>query len=213
MTIDSVEDASTIFWDFDGVIKDSVLVKSDAFEKLFITFGEELAKKVKKHHEDNGGMSRYEKFPIYLSWAGKQKSDKLILDYEQQFSKLVKQSVIESPWVKGVQEYLEINYEKQEFFLVTATPQNEIEDILMKLQISHFFKHIIGSPMSKQDGVESLIKDYDIKIDHAIMIGDSMSDYSAAIDNNVNFILRKTSLNKKLQKQLKCKMIDDFTYG
>jgi len=213
VTIDSVEDASTIFWDFDGVIKDSVLVKSDAFEKLFITFGEELAKKVKKHHEDNGGMSRYEKFPIYLSWAGKQKSDKLILDYEQQFSKLVKQSVIESPWVKGVQEYLEINYEKQEFFLVTATPQNEIEDILMKLQISHFFKHIIGSPMSKQDGVESLIKDYDIKIDHAIMIGDSMSDYSAAIDNNVNFILRKTSLNKKLQKQLKCKMIDDFTYG
>ena len=213
MTIDSVEDASTIFWDFDGVIKDSVLVKSDAFEKLFITFGEELAKKVKKHHEDNGGMSRYEKFPIYLSWAGKQKSDKLILDYEQQISKLVKQSVIESPWVKGVQEYLEINYEKQEFFLVTATPQNEIEDILMKLQISHFFKHIIGSPMSKQDGVESLIKDYDIKIDHAIMIGDSMSDYSAAIDNNVNFILRKTSLNKKLQKQLKCKMIDDFTYG
>tara|TARA_B100001113_G_scaffold186272_1_gene152640 strand:+ start:1826 stop:2467 length:642 start_codon:yes stop_codon:yes gene_type:complete len=213
VTINSVENASTIFWDFDGVIKDSVLVKSDAFEKLFMTFGEELARKVKKHHEENGGMSRYEKLPLYLSWAGQQKSEKLIFDYEQQFSKLVKQSVIDSPWVTGVLEYLGINYEKQEFFLVTATPQNEIEDILIKLQISHFFKHIIGSPISKQDGIESLIKEYNIEVDHAIMIGDSMSDYIAAFDNNVKFILRKTSLNKKMQKQLKCKMIENFTYG
>ena len=29
-----------IFWDFDGVIKDSVLLKSDAFEQLFLNFGD-----------------------------------------------------------------------------------------------------------------------------------------------------------------------------
>ncbi|RPG75815.1 MAG: HAD family hydrolase [Euryarchaeota archaeon TMED85] len=213
MTVNFIKDASTIFWDFDGVIKDSVSVKSDAFEELFIPFGEEVAKKVKKHHEENGGMSRYEKFPIYLSWAGEKKSENLNLKYDQKFSKLVKQSVIESPWVNGVLEYLETNYERQQFFLVTATPQNEIEDILMKLKIYHFFKHIVGSPMSKKIGVKSLIKDYAIKIDHAIMIGDSMSDYQAAIENDVNFILRKTELNKKMQKQLKCKMIEHFAYG
>ena len=74
MTINSVENASTIFWDFDGVIKDSVLVKSDAFEELFLPFGSDVAKKIRMHHEDNGGMSRHDKLPIYLNLAGEKNS-------------------------------------------------------------------------------------------------------------------------------------------
>ena len=42
------------------------------------------------------------------------------------------------------------------------------------------------------------------------MIGDSSSDYEAALANQVEFILRKTVLNKKLQEQLNCQMIEDF---
>jgi|TARA_Y100000310_G_C20511448_1_gene729077 beta-phosphoglucomutase-like phosphatase (HAD superfamily) len=34
--------AKVIFWDFDGVIKDSVNVKTRAFEKLFLPFGENV---------------------------------------------------------------------------------------------------------------------------------------------------------------------------
>ena len=44
-------------------------MKADAFEQLFSPFGIELAKEVRKHHEKNGGISRYEKIPIYLNWA------------------------------------------------------------------------------------------------------------------------------------------------
>ena len=59
-----------LFWDFDGVIKDSVEVKTQAFFQLFEPFGELVAEKVRKHHEAHGGMSRFDKFPIYLQWAG-----------------------------------------------------------------------------------------------------------------------------------------------
>ena len=45
------------------------------------------------------------------------------------------------------------------------------------------------------------------------MIGDSNSDYEAAMENKVKFVLRKTELNKNLQKKLKCKMINDFLNG
>ena len=44
------------------------------------------------------------------------------------------------------------------------------------------------------------------------MIGDSISDYEASEQNNIQFILRKTEFNKKLQKQLKCTMIKNFNY-
>ena len=116
MTFNLVKKASTIFWDFDGVIKDSVSVKSDAFELLFLPFGDEVAKKVKKHHEENGGMSRYDKLPIYLNWAGEVSSKDLICKFEQKFSQLVKKQVIKSPWVAGVLEYLQIYFKKQIFF-------------------------------------------------------------------------------------------------
>ena len=36
----SLSDYKLVFWDFDGVIKDSVTVKTDAFSKLFEKYGE-----------------------------------------------------------------------------------------------------------------------------------------------------------------------------
>ena len=116
MTLDLIKTAKIIFWDFDGVIKESVSVKSDAFEKLFQPFGTEIAKKVKRHHEKNGGMSRYEKLPIYLDWAGKESSESVVSEYEKEFSDLVINEVINSPWVSGVLEYLKIHANKQNFF-------------------------------------------------------------------------------------------------
>ena len=213
MILDLIKKAKIIFWDFDGVIKESVSVKSDAFEKLFQPFGIEIAKKVKRHHEKNGGMSRYKKLPIYLDWAGKESSESLVSEYEKKFSDLVINEVINSPWVSGVLEYLKIHANKQKFFIVTATPHQEILIILKELQIKELFEEVIGSPISKQVAISQLINKYSISTDEAIMIGDSSNDYYAAIENEVQFILRKTEFNKNLQKQLKCRTINNFLYG
>ena len=56
-----IKNAKIIFWDFDGVIKDSVPVKGEAFRKLFIKYGSDISEKVVDHHYKNGGVSRYEK--------------------------------------------------------------------------------------------------------------------------------------------------------
>ena len=44
-----------VFWDFDGVIKESVSVKTDAFLELFKPYGSKICEKVKSHHIENGG--------------------------------------------------------------------------------------------------------------------------------------------------------------
>ena len=213
MISENIKKAKTIFWDFDGVIKDSVSVKSDAFEELFLPFGSDVAKKIRMHHEDNGGMSRYDKLPIYLNLAGEKNSTDSISKYEKQFSKLVMNRVINSPWVEGVLEYIKTNYKAQKFFLITATPQKEIEEILKKLEISKYFKKVIGSPTNKKDAIKIILSNENINLDDSIMIGDSRSDYEAAKENDVLFVFRKTELNKKLQKKLKCQMIENFIDG
>lgn len=205
-----IQKKNTIFWDFDGVIKDSVEIKSDAYEQLFESFGDGVAQKVRAHHEANGGMSRFDKLPIYLEWSGQTLSQMLINEYSEKFSSLVKQKVIGSDWVPGVYDYIQSHSQNQLFFLVTATPQSEIEEILCLLQMQQHFCKIIGAPTKKKDAISMLLTEYSIKVEQAVMIGDSSSDYEAALANHVPFVLRRTDLNHVLQKKLTCPMIKDF---
>ena len=54
-----------IVFDFDGVIAESVQVKTNAFAELYGPFGNDVVQKVISHHEANGGVSRYEKIKYY----------------------------------------------------------------------------------------------------------------------------------------------------
>jgi len=204
------KEIEAIFWDFDGVIKDSVEIKSDAFEDLFSPFGLNFSKKVRKHHENNTGLPRYDKLPLYIEWSGQKVSVELIDEYLNKFSNLVKKKVIYSEWVPGVLSFLESNWQKKTFFLVTATPQSEIEQIISELNIQYYFKEVVGSPIMKNDSIKSLLNKYSICQKNALLIGDSASDHNAAKFNNISFILRNTKLNKDLQSELKCPMISDF---
>jgi phosphoglycolate phosphatase-like HAD superfamily hydrolase len=205
-----LKNSEAIFWDFDGVVKDSVEVKSEAFEYLFLPFGKMVAEKIRGHHEKNSGISRFEKLPIYLKWSGQEPSVKLVNEYAKKFSLLVVEKVIDSKWVPGVLKYIENNYNRQHFFLVTATPQNEINGIISKLNIKHFFKETIGSPIKKDNSIRYIMEKYSLSSENSIMIGDSRSDYNAAKINKIQFILRSTNLNKKLQEELKSYTVENL---
>src|SRR5262245_6133557 len=120
---------AVLFWDFDGVIKDSVDVKGAAFERLFAPYGVALATKVRRHHEQHGGVSRYEKLRLYLRWTGEASSDAEVDRYCELFSAAVRQAVIDCAWVPGAREYLQENHGRQTFVLLSATPQIELEEI------------------------------------------------------------------------------------
>jgi phosphoglycolate phosphatase-like HAD superfamily hydrolase len=199
-----------IFWDFDGVIKDSVEAKSKAFGELFSPFGFDIVKKIINHHEENSGMSRFEKIPIYLGWSGIKVTPELIEEYLNKFSISVKSKVLDSNWVPGVLELIQNRTNKQFSFLISATPQDELEEIVNTLELTMFFHKIIGSPTNKSDAIQNILEDFGLETNEVILIGDSTGDYQAAVENNISFVLRKTSLNKDLQKQLDCIMIDNF---
>jgi phosphoglycolate phosphatase-like HAD superfamily hydrolase len=193
--------AKTIFWDFDGVIKDSVRVKSDAFEQLFLAYGRIVANQVRMHHEAHGGMSRFDKMPIYLGWAGEPVSSEKIQEFCERFAQKVQQAVIDSPWVSGVREYLLANYNLRNFVLVTATPQEEMNYILVELGLSHCFCEVHGAPANKAEAIRGFLARRGIAAEQACMVGDSESDFQAAQANRLSFILRRTPLNSSLQQQ------------
>jgi phosphoglycolate phosphatase-like HAD superfamily hydrolase len=200
-----------IFWDFDGVIKDSVEVKSQAFIKLFNFCGESVIEKIRIHHRDHGGISRFEKIPLYLNWAGQIPTKERVDQFCENFSQMVLRDVIDSPWVPGVEVYLRTNLNRQEFILVSATPEKELEFILQELNLRGCFSSVWGAPTNKETAIETTLKNRKIQAEHCVMIGDAWSDFEAARANGVNFILRRHTGNSAMFANHSGLFLDDFS--
>lgn len=209
--VDKLVAAKLIFWDFDGVIKDSLEAKSSAFEELFLPYGVDVARRVRVHHESNGGVSRFHKIPIYLNWSGIAPVGAVVDEFCSRFSELVLSRVLESPWVSGVREYLEANHKCQFFVLLSATPQNEIEIIASKLGIGRVFQHIFGAPIKKIDAIAQVLAATATEARDSLMVGDSEEDLIAAKGNGIRFMLRRTALNRGIQERMKFDMFDDLS--
>jgi phosphoglycolate phosphatase-like HAD superfamily hydrolase len=112
---------------------------------------------------------------------------------------LVLQAVIDSPWVPGVREYLVSHHGRQHFVLITATPQEEIEQILRTLDLTVCFRAVYGAPMPKATAIGDVLAKLSSPAQQALVVGDSQTDLEAAQTNGVPFLLRRTSLNHELQ--------------
>jgi HAD superfamily hydrolase (TIGR01549 family) len=203
---------ATIFWDFDGVIKDSVDVKTMAYERLFLPYGASVSRSVREHHEVNGGMSRFDKIPLYLRKAGVVITDNVVEEFCSKFSNMVMERVINSPWVPGALEYLKKAHASTRFVLVTATPKNEIEVILERLGIRSYFQYVYGAPLPKTDAIAEVMTRHSLKPEQALMIGDASADLIAAVNNSVCFLLRQTPINGLLQKSYTGPQVRNFYY-
>ena len=205
-----LSEAKLIFWDFDGVIKESIDIKTQAFFQLFEPFGSVVAEKVREHHEVHGGMSRFEKLPIYLQWAGIETSQSTVSEYCEQFSQRVLQGVIDAPWVPGVERYLRKHSHKKTFVLVSATPQDELEYILNVLDLTKCFTEVYGAPIRKQDAISKTLLARELDAQDCLMIGDAQADLDAAVANQVHFLLRRHSSNTKVFATYTGTSVEDF---
>lgn len=202
--------ADIVFWDFDGVIKDSLEAKGVAFRQLFLPYGKKLARRVWQHHLLNQGVSRFEKLPLYLKWAGESVNQEQVDTFSKRFSDLVSRAVIDSPWVPGVREYLQENSFKKYFVLLTATPQEEIDRIIKKLDINDCFREVHGSPKKKSDVIEFVLTEQHLPPSAALLIGDSKIDLEAAEVNGIPFLLRRTPFNQCIQAACKGRTFNNF---
>lgn len=200
-----------IIFDFDGVIAESVQVKSDAFVELYKPYGTDVMKKVFDHHEANGGMSRYEKLKIYHeSFLNKTISEEKITDLAKQFSELVVKKVIDCPYVPGALDFIQESYNQYKLFISTGTPTEEIKLIIASRGISQYFSDVFGSPEKKTDHIKKIISKYGLKCEEILFFGDSNSDIDAAFCNSVPFILRLHTLNKNHFVQYTGQTIKNF---
>lgn len=197
-----------IIFDFDGVICESVDVKTEAFSEMYKNYGKSIVKKVIEHHEKNGGMSRFEKFKFYhKNFLNTEINQNEINYLAKQFSNLVLEKVVRAPLVEGVLDFIKSNQNHFSFYISTGTPKNEIDIILKKKKLTKYFKNVYGSPEKKDNHVKKILKKMNYSTKNVVFIGDAKTDYDAALNNNIKFIGRFTTDYSILNSNY---LIEDF---
>ena len=189
---------STVFWDFDGVILDSMSVKDFGFKKIFEKFGKKSVDRFLEYHTLNGGLSRYVKIRyFYNTILDIDISDEKIQELANKFSSIIKMELINKKYIiDETLEFIEKNYKKYNFHIVSGSDEKELNYLCKKLELTKYFKTIEGSPTIKSELVKNILEKYNYSSNKCILIGDSINDYEAATTNGIKFYGYN---NKKLE--------------
>lgn len=177
-------------FDFDGVLVDSVNIKTEAFALLYEKHGKSIVDKVKKHHLLNGGMSRHEKFVLYETEFLKNELDQNVIEeLSERFANLVFNKIVKISEVDGVKEILDYCDHNQIICaIVSATPESEIKKIISHRNWTRRFTYVFGSPKSKETNIRKVLKLTKSDTSQILFFGDSKSDKNAAQKCCIDFV-------------------------
>lgn len=179
----------TIFLDFDGVLVDSMNIKTEAFVSFFTEYGEEVVKKVIDYHIKNGSTSRQEKFKyFYKNFLNKELSKQQLDVLCSEFSTITLDKTISAPYILGAQEFLESNYKKYPLFIVSGIPQKELELIIKRRNMEKYFKAVCGSPPDKFVIMANILSRNYYNPPQTIYIGDTLGDWEYSQNLGIDFL-------------------------
>jgi len=189
-----------VIFDVDGVLIESAHIKTRAFELLFADYPDRVGEIV-DYHNKNAGLSRYVKFRyFYEKVLGQELSPAKEAELGEGFSQIVLEQVLRAPLVPGAIEFMNRNKERYYFFIASGTPEGELQDIIARRKLSHFFQEIHGSPRQKEEIIEDILNRYSLKAKDTVFVGDAESDRSAAEKVGVHFVARVSPGNHQLQE-------------
>ena len=182
-----------IIFDFDGVLVESVQVKTSAFKQLFSEYPDALFEII-TYHENNGGISRFEKISyIYREILKQDLSVAMHESLCQRFSALVLQGVISAPPVPGAEEFLHFCQQRVPLVILSGTPEDELQTIVSARGWNEFFEDVYGSPTTKIEHLTTICIKHEVQPQEALYVGDARTDYEAARAVGVQFIGRINS--------------------
>lgn len=174
-------------FDCDGVIFDSNKLKIQAMRDSLVRFDANKVEKCIDYFSANFGKSRYHHVDHFVS---------VILAINESDAKYNYQSILDAYSKKCFDLYLTAEFTKGflEFaskinrpkYVASGSDQHELRKIFNIRGVDKYFIEVLGSPKSKEQNVRDVLKNH--QGEKALMIGDALSDFYAAKENNIDFL-------------------------
>lgn len=199
-----------IIFDFDGVILDSMPIRTEGFKKIFENYDNKKVEELISFHLINGGLSRFVKIKYFFEELLETSiSEEEINFFADKYSKIMKEKLINEKYlIRETVDFIK-NNNNIKMFIASGSEEKELRLINESLQLSKYFLGIFGSPKNKIDIVKSIIQDNKLNKNETILIGDSINDYDASIKNDIRFF----GYNNIKLKNISDKYINTFTEG
>lgn len=202
-----------VLFDFDGVLQDSVEVKTNAFVDLYKGKAtDNQLEQIKNYHLQHGGISRVQKIKFFEENILNNVIDDEVLSQRiENFKTIIWGKVKEAPLFSGVISLLHALKEKGcKMFIVSGAPRDEIWDILVRNKIEHYFEAIYDGRTSKEKHILEILSILNASKKEVIFLGDSETDIEASKECGIPFVAVNPSFAKDKYEALRFKNIDEL---
>lgn len=182
-----MDQLEAVVLDFDGVVLESVDVKTRAFVELFDRQEPELVAEI---HLDNPGLTRFEKFRMISERLFGSYEEKAAPELNAVFSAIVRREMSSCPFVPGALDFLRSRARTHRLFVASAAPEDELREIVEERGLTPYFEQVNGSPRSKPEILGDLLEASGLDPRQALFIGDAPADQAAAAEVGVWFVGR-----------------------
>lgn len=191
------------FWDFDGVLIDSMHVRDIGFRIVLKDYPEEVVNELLEFHKRNGGLSRYVKFRHFFQKVlNENVEEEKIEQLAYNFKKIMLSHLIDKELlIDTTNLYIKKNYKQKKMYITSGSDEEELIQICKGVGIFKYFEQIKGSPTSKIININNLILENGFMKKDCILIGDSINDYDAAVANKISFAGFNNHYLKKFLKK------------
>lgn len=185
----------TLVFDCDGVVLNSNRVKTEAFRKAALPWGESAAEALVAHHVANGGVSRYAKFVHFIEQILPELTrdeasdrdtpglDALLASYAD----TARAGLMSCQIADGLDE-LRAGTPQARWLIVSGGDQRELRKIFEQRDLARLFDGgIFGSPDTKSRILKRELNQRNIRLP-ALFLGDSRLDHEAARANRLDFV-------------------------
>jgi len=179
-----------VFFDFDGVILESVDIKTQAFRELFRDRPDEL-EAIVGYHLAHTGLSRYEKIRVvYRDLLCEPLTEGELDRLGRRFSELVIAQMLRCAFVPGAEAFLAKYAGSHRMLIASGTPEEELRDIVRLRGLAGYFRAVHGSPRTKEQILRAGLAEEGCAVERAVFVGDSLEDLVGARGAGVPFIAR-----------------------
>jgi phosphoglycolate phosphatase-like HAD superfamily hydrolase len=180
-----------IVFDFDGVIVESLDIKTQAFRTLFQDQPAHVDAIV-AFHCAQAGMSRFDKFDlIFRDILKRPLAPATRASLGVRFATLVRQAVEACPEVPGATACLSAHSAAgRPLFVASATPEPELRQIVETRGLARYFQGVYGSPRTKAAIARQILETHGGRPTDWWFVGDAVNDWRAAQAAGMTFVGR-----------------------
>ncbi len=180
-----------LFFDFDGVIVESLDIKIEAFRQLYTPYGPAVVERAIDHYVHQTGVPRLHRFRhCHKRFLGVDLSEADAQALSDTFGAMVEDLVVACPGVPGAWDFLEAFADTIPCLVVSATPDAELKRIVCRRGLDRFFAEAYGSPPEKTEVLSRILAARGWSAADTVMVGDGLADHRAATANGIGFVGR-----------------------